>query len=65
MLGYLLSKELINFDPKGKMLIKSDETAKTMQSRNREGMPEPDSADHVASRILFAIQNGEAEIYMR
>ena len=49
----------------GKNSIKSDETAKTMQSRNREGMPEPDSADHVASRILFAIQNGEAEIYMR
>jgi len=47
----------------GKNSIKSDETAKTMQSRNREGMPKPDSAEYVAERILTAIENSKAETY--
>lgn len=47
----------------GKNALKSDAVAKTMSSRNREGMPKPDSAEHVAKRILLAIETGNAEIY--
>ncbi len=47
----------------GKNAIKSDETAKTMSSRSREGMPKPDSAEYVAERILSAIETGKAETY--
>lgn len=47
----------------GKNSVKSDEMAKQMQSRTREGMPTPDSADYVAGRIALAIESGEAEIY--
>ncbi|MFZ2804058.1 MAG: SDR family NAD(P)-dependent oxidoreductase, partial [Patescibacteria group bacterium] len=36
----------------GKNSIKSDAAAQSMQSRGRENMPEPDSADFVAGRIL-------------
>ena len=42
--------------------IKSDETARSMQSRRREGMPVPDSPEHVAEKILFAIESGQAEV---
>ncbi len=45
----------------GKNSVKSDSVAKTMSSRSREGMPEPDSAEYVAERILSAIETGKAE----
>jgi len=47
----------------GKNAIKMEPRASAMESRRREGMPEPDSAEHVASRIMLAIEMGEAEIY--
>jgi len=47
----------------GKNAIKSDAVAATMESRRREGMPEPDSAEHIATRILLAIESGEPEVY--
>ena len=47
----------------GKHSIKSDEAARTMESRHREGMPEPDSAEYIADRILLAIETGDAEVY--
>ena len=47
----------------GKNAIKSDEVAQQMQSRRREGMPEPDTAEYVAKRIALAIESGRAEVY--
>lgn len=41
--------------------LKSDETAKTMQSRSRVGMPVADSPEHVAKKILECIESGVAE----
>jgi short-subunit dehydrogenase len=42
--------------------IKSDKVAHTMQSRHREGMPEPDSSEYVAQRILHTIESGKGEV---
>ena len=36
-----------------------------MESRRREHLPEPNSPELVASRILFALETGEAEVFMR
>jgi len=47
----------------GKNSIKTDAVAQTMQSRRREGMPEPDTAEYVAKRIVLAIESGKAEVY--
>ncbi|MFH1676828.1 MAG: SDR family NAD(P)-dependent oxidoreductase [bacterium] len=47
----------------GKNAIKMEPKANAMESRHREGMPEPDSAEHVAGRILLAIETGEAEVF--
>ena len=46
----------------GKNALKSDEAAKTMESRVREGMPLPDTAEYIAERILFAIESKRAEV---
>ena len=47
----------------GKNAVKMDTVASTMGSRRREGLPEPDSAEYVAGRILYAIETGKAEVY--
>lgn len=47
----------------GKNAIKSDEMAKMLQSRNREGMPPADSAEYIAGRFILAIETGKAEVY--
>ncbi len=47
----------------GKNAIKADAVARSMEGRRRPGMPAPDSAEHVAGRILHAIQTGQAETY--
>ena len=47
----------------GKNAFKSDAVAKNMQSRFRAEMPKPDSAEHVAKRILLTITSEKAEIY--
>jgi short-subunit dehydrogenase len=47
----------------GKNSIKTDAVAQTMQSRRREGMPEPDTAEYVAKRIALAIESRKAEVY--
>lgn len=49
----------------GKNAVKSDTVAQTLQSRSREGMPKPDSAEAVAKRIVTAIETGQAEVYVR
>ena len=49
----------------GKNAVKSDVIAQGMESRHREHLPEPDTAEHVAGRILLALQTGEAEIFAR
>ncbi len=49
----------------GKNAIKFGEETRGMESRRREHMPEPDSPEHVASRILFALESGQAEVFMR
>jgi len=46
----------------GKNAVKSDAVARGMSSRTREGMPPPDSAEHVAERILLTIGTGDAEV---
>ena len=46
----------------GMNAIKSDAVAQNMQSRHREGMPEPDSAEYVAERVLHTIESGKAEV---
>lgn len=46
----------------GANAIRSDES---MVSRNREGMPGADSPEHVAERIAYALESGDAEVYMR
>lgn len=46
----------------GMNAIKSDAVAQNMQSRRREGMPEPDSAEYVAERVLHTIESGKAEV---
>lgn len=48
----------------GKNSVKSDAVAQTMQSRRREGMPTPDSPEHVAQRIKLAIESGAPETIM-
>lgn len=47
----------------GKNAVKSDVIAQGMESRHRERLPEPDTAEYVAERILLAIESGRAEIY--
>lgn len=47
----------------GRNALKADATARAMEARRRPGMPEPDSAEHVAGRILLAIETGQAETY--
>jgi short-subunit dehydrogenase len=45
----------------GTNAIKSDEVAKGMQSRYRNEELKPDSPEHIAQRIKFAIESGAAE----
>lgn len=47
----------------GKNAVKTDVVAQGMESRHREHLPEPDTAEHVASRILLALETGEAETF--
>jgi len=49
----------------GKNAVKCGEETRGMESRRREHLPEPDSAELVASRILFALESGQAEVFMR
>ncbi len=46
----------------GKNAVKFDVVAQGMSPRTREGMPTPDSAEHVAKRILLTIETGQAEV---
>ncbi len=48
----------------GKNAIKFGEETRGMESRRQEHLPEPDSPEHVASRILFALESGQAEVFM-
>lgn len=48
----------------GANAFKSGEEALGMESRAREHMPTPDSPEHVASRILYAIESGDPEVFM-
>jgi short-subunit dehydrogenase len=45
----------------GEKAIKAGAAAQGMASRNRPGMPAPDSAEHIAQRIKLAIESGAAE----
>ena len=47
----------------GAHVVKSDVVATGMQSRRREGLPEPDSVAYVAGKIAEAIERGQAEVY--
>lgn len=47
----------------GKNSVRSPGTD-NMVPRRREGMPEPDSAEHVAAKIIEDIKSGAAEQYM-
>ena len=49
----------------GEKAIKSDAAAQSLSSRNRPGMPAPDSAEYIAGRIKQAIETGEAETLVR
>jgi len=46
----------------GKNAIRTDES---MVSRDRAGMPGADSPELVAGRIAYALESGDAEVYMR
>jgi short-subunit dehydrogenase len=46
----------------GKNSYKSDEGAQQMESRFRDTMPAPDSAEYIALRILHAIESERAEV---
>lgn len=46
----------------GQNAIRNDES---MVSRNREDMPSADSPELVAERIVYALESGDAEVYMR
>jgi len=46
----------------GKHSILSDRTGELMQSRSQEGLPQADTPEYVAERILQAIVSGEAEV---
>ncbi len=46
----------------GKNSYKSDEAAQHMESRFRDNMSTPDSADYIAERILHAIESERAEV---
>jgi short-subunit dehydrogenase len=46
----------------GKNAVRTDES---MVSRNRAGLPGADSPEHVAERIAYALESGDAEVYMR
>jgi short-subunit dehydrogenase len=48
----------------GKNSVRSGEETRGMESRNRPNMPEADTPEHVATRILYALTSGEAEVYM-
>ena len=45
----------------GANALKSDEMAKNLQNRKRPGMPEPDSPEYIAGRVVDAITSGNAE----
>ena len=47
----------------GKNAIKSDEVAKGMESRNRDNMPQADSPEYIAKRILDTLRSGDAEVH--
>jgi short-subunit dehydrogenase len=48
----------------GKNAARFGEDTAGMQSRNRPNMPGADSPEHVATRIAYAIESGEGEVYM-
>jgi short-subunit dehydrogenase len=41
---------------------KASAREKSMESRNRTGMPGADSPEYIAERVLYAIESGEAEV---
>ena len=45
--------------------VKSDAASQNMQSRSREGMPAPDSAEDVVALIVQSIETGKDEILAR
>ncbi len=47
----------------GKNSIKSDTAGKNMESRNHPDMPQADSPEQVAARVVVAIETGAAEVY--
>jgi len=49
----------------GEKAIKSDAAAEDLSSRNRAGMPAPDSVEYIAGRIKLAIETGEAVTLVR
>ena len=48
----------------GKNAYRDGEETRGMESRSRPDMPAADSPEHVASRILYAIESGDPEVYM-
>ncbi len=48
----------------GENAIKFGEETRGMASRQRQHIPEADPPEHVASRILFALESGQAEVFM-
>ena len=49
----------------GKNAIKCGEETRGMESAAARHLPEPDLPELVASRIVFALQTGEADVFMR
>jgi short-subunit dehydrogenase len=47
----------------GKNAVKLDAVGKMMEPRQREGGPKPDSAEHIATRIVIALESKEPETY--
>lgn len=46
----------------GANAVRNDDS---MVARNRPGMPGADSPEHVAERIAYALESGDAEVFMR
>jgi hypothetical protein len=63
MLRLAVLEPFQGFGVRGKQ-IKFGEDTRGMESRRREHLSEPDSPEYVASRILFALESGQAEVFM-
>lgn len=42
----------------------NNRAAESMTPRNRPGMPGADSPEHVATRVVYALESGDAEVFM-